>query len=111
MTVKHDIGYIEPKGYQTIPIQTIPIKHFEPKRETKDWLDKVGQYAGKLWQGLYIGAMGALDIYGRYKAIERGVSDFKLSQDEKPVIQEIDKKYIFLGLIIATVVLIILIKK
>lgn len=70
MPVQYDIGYITPKGFMPVPYEPKPVQL--PDTKSKSWLEKVGGYISKGAQALYVGAMGGLDIYERYKRIERG---------------------------------------
>ena len=116
MAVNYDIGYIEPKGLMPVPISQ-PINPAVPNvsKETQSWFDKFANVAGKIFTGLYAGAMGALDIYGRYKAIERGQElTFAEKQQQQPVIilgQEIPRTYLIVGGIVLAVVLLVLLRK
>jgi hypothetical protein len=108
MAVQYDIGYLQPRGLQPVPIAQ-PSLAVPVSQKNQDWLDKVGNVVGKIFTGLYTGAMGALDIYGRYKAIERGQEPILANQPEKPqpiVImgQEIPRQYVLIGLILLLIV-------
>jgi hypothetical protein len=112
MTVQYDIGYIQPRGLQPVPIAQ-PSLAVPRSTQTQNWLDKVGDVVGKVFTGLYTGAMGALDIYGRYKAIERGQEPIlKQPEQPQPVVvmgQEIPKQYVLIGLILLLIVVLFLV--
>jgi hypothetical protein len=111
MAVQYDIGYLQPRGLQPVPIAqpglAVPVS-----QKNQDWLDKVGNVIGKVFTGLYTGAMGALDIYGRYKAIERGQEPIKQPEQPQPIVvmgQEIPRQYILIGLILLLIVVLFLV--
>ncbi|MEM5831354.1 MAG: hypothetical protein QXO40_04080 [Candidatus Aenigmatarchaeota archaeon] len=108
MTVKDDLGYIEPK-----PLQPVPVSYSQQAKtqDQKNWLDKVETVLTKAGTFLYSGAMGALDIYGRYKEIERGsIKTQPIEKADSIVIlgQEMNKTnfYILIGLIVLVIMLI-----
>lgn len=115
MQVKDDIGYIKPISYQPVPVQTKPKMVENASKQTQSWWDKVVQYGSQLFTGLYTGAMAGLDIYERYKMIEKGQQTQSWSEVAKTgpgpgqvVIlgQAIDKNLL---LIIASVIVLIII--
>lgn len=115
--VNYDIGYLQPKPLQPVPVS----QPFNPgvqgvSKDTQSWFDKFVNVASKVFTGLYAGAMGALDIYGRYKAIERGQEPvFTQQPAQQPVVvlgQEIPKNYLIIGgVVLAVIVLLIILRR
>lgn len=68
-----DVGFVKPYDVKPVPTPMPVSQPITPQQQqTKTWLDKVVDVGSKLFTGLYTGAMAGLDIYERYKMIERG---------------------------------------
>lgn len=115
-----EVGFVKPMDVKPVPVAVSQPIATQQQQQTKNWLDKIGEYGSKLLTGLYTGAMAGLDIYERYKMIEKGQPTTTWSEVAKTgtgqvvvLGQSFDKNmlYILLGAVILIVVLAILMKK